>query len=511
MLGRSKLELAYMRLFIPILRYPFLLDISLLAIYFAVNKQQGWQSARSWPAVAIYILMVAESAFYIFIFRPAHRRLQAEARHPPPTSRADRRRLVQTCLENIPDPERYLRVWFLEKDLKCIARGDVKRFLVWAFFDLDLDRSDVDDQVEEELDEYMQDVESLLGWRFPNGNTGAECLRLTIDAIEIKYRSFLWYLIVFAVIDLSTCVSMWIHGFGHRTTKDKLRSILVDVFPPRPYLLLSLPSTTASVELGYWARPHTVGPTVLPVLFLHGIGVGMWAYTKFFSSFPPEIGIIAPEFLNISARITGPEPLTKDALVATVKAILDQEGWGDFIVVTHSYGSVLATHVLNSCLGARVKGITLIDPVSLCLHLPDVAFNFTRRLPQSANEWQLWYFASTDLGVAHTLGRHFFWRENIAWKEGLVALGEQGESSGREVAVFLAEKDLIVDTPRVAQYVLGDKVPFDKLTQDNQWTQDGIDVFWCPGLDHGQVFDRVEDRMKVLGAVLKQARYHLYS
>lgn len=49
-----------------------------------------------------------------------------------------------------------------------------------------------------------------------------------------------------------------------------------------------------------------------------------------------------------------------------------------------------------------------------------------------------------DMGVSHTLARSFFWSENILWKEDL---------GGRRLSVFLAGKDIIVNTKEVARYL----------------------------------------------------------
>ena len=102
--------------------------------------------------------------------------------------------------------------------------------------------------------------------------------------------------------------------------------------------------------------------------------------------------------------------------------ILQHHNWNNFILVTHSYGSVIATYLLQSPLTTSKIGPTvLIDPVSILLHEPAVAYNFTARRPRRANEHQLHYFAAMDMGVAHTLYRHFFWKEISGSSVGLCA------------------------------------------------------------------------------------------
>lgn len=61
----------------------------------------------------------------------------------------------------------------------------------------------------------------------------------------------------------------------------------------------------------------------------------------------------------------------------------------------------------------------LVDPIPFLLHFPDTTYNFTRRKPRSASEIFLFYFASMDMGSAHTLCRRFFWNQLILWKEDL--------------------------------------------------------------------------------------------
>jgi pimeloyl-ACP methyl ester carboxylesterase len=185
-------------------------------------------------------------------------------------------------------------------------------------------------------------------------------------------------------------------------------------------------------HLTYWHRRHT-SKKRLPVLFIHGIGIGLYPYTSFLrdlnkelqtgSRNDGEVGIIALEIMPVSFRITYPA-LGKDALVCEIMEIVRYHGWGRFVLVSHSYGSVIATHLLKSVpFNTYIGPIAFIDPISFLLHLPDVAYNFIARRPARANEYQLWYFGSNDIGVAHTLARRFSWVENILWKEDLTIKG----------------------------------------------------------------------------------------
>lgn len=132
-------------------------------------------------------------------------------------------------------------------------------------------------------------------------------------------------------------------------------------------------------------------------------------------------------------------------MCAEIQSILDQQKWARFVLMANSYGTVISAQLLRSqTLNTRIADIVLIDPVPFLLHLPDMAYNFTRRPPQLASEHQLYYFASTDIGAAHTLARRFSWTDSILWKEDL---------RGRRWTIILSEIDIIVAADAVGKYL----------------------------------------------------------
>ena len=275
-------------------------------------------------------------------------------------------------------------------------------------------------------------------------------------------------------------------------------SSTLTVFPFRPYTILS-PYKTPAETITYWHRLHTA-KNRLPILFVHGIGIGLYPYVNFLTKINSlgnddasygQIGIIAVEIMPISFRLTTEMP-EKNQLCTEILQIVKKHRWEKFVLVSHSYGSVVSTHLLKEPLiASRIGPVMLIDPVSFLLHLPDVAYNFTCRQPRRANEHQLYYFASMDMGVAHTLARRFFWSENILWKE---------DVRGRRLAVSLGGRDLIVDTPTVRHYLSESKkeVEKDTFVQEKPRTGAHADVLWFPHKDHAQVFDHLNDYGKLI-------------
>jgi pimeloyl-ACP methyl ester carboxylesterase len=313
------------------------------------------------------------------------------------------------------------------------------------------------------------------------------------------------------------------HGFYfYRTALSRFFTL----FPFRPQSLLTTKKSPAK-HLTYWHRKHA-SKTKLPILFIHGIGIGLYPYVKFLSDInlggtpDDQVGIIAIEIMPVSFRITHP-PLSKSQMCSEIKAILAQHGWDKVVLVSHSYGSVVSTHLLKTSLTAHLIGpVLLIDPVSILLHLPDVAYNFTHRKPKRANEHQLHYFASRDIGVSHALSRHFFWAENALWEKDI---------EGRDVTVSLAGKDLIVNTKAVRKYLMsGDLSPKESSSdmtdsevarddskstsgfsrevdvedvndwKERKWNGRRAKILWFANLDHAQVFDKSSTRMQLVKA-----------
>lgn len=578
MLDHSLYQLVQIRAAIVLLAYAPLLELGILVALIANKSIYHLYEPPSKPygiaVLGLTVALAAELVFYIILYLPHLDRLKHDAKHPAPLDPQKRQELFEKCSANIPDPESYIRLWFHGAPLDDIKRDNIAEFILWAFFDREGTDGDGpiqgpgpdDDDITAELDYYVLLTEKLLGRPIPPGRGPATCLRLTIDKVEQRYRSLLWYVIV-SGIDLTTHLCLARDGFRYY---GPLARKTLSVFPPRLQAvptLLPFPGakryTSASGEIGFWYRPHTA-KNARPVVFIHGIGVGLWPYTPFLNEIgrptgskgndDDQIGVIALEILPISTRLTD-TPLRREDFINHLGTILSANApeWleNGFVLVSHSYGSVLTTHIIRDPdLAPYVKGVVLIDPVTLLLHLPDVAYNFTRRPPQMANEWQLWFFASMDVGVAEGLGRHFFWRENQIWKEELVnsnvapGKGSNGivtrskargqtddtrQASKRKVAVCLGGRDLIVSTQTVARYLSrpGDMVDTEASTvQDaidgmfqvreagsvasgsssrctKYMAPSGVEIVWFPTLDHAQVFDAREDRQQILEVIQK--------
>ncbi|GIZ36538.1 hypothetical protein CKM354_000000900 [Cercospora kikuchii] len=480
----------------------------LCAAYDALNHACTLSGNFLAPPQSIRVWLWAEAVFYLVVYLPLAFRLQRPAEHPRLQPIESRAKLFGRITKDMAaaDLEHQIRGWFRGARLEDIGRDGIRDWLAWALFEGRVESEEKSYQAE--LECYVNRWEEILERRFTPGHGSAEAIRLTLDPVRPSYRSLLWYSCV-GFVDLVTYIRLIWGGYYHHRLA---RRHFFRLFPLRPVALTAQHKSPAS-HLSYWHRPHTSNMH-LPVVFIHGIGIGLWPYVDFLrdivalesghDSAPRdgEIGILAFEIMPVSFRITH-SALSKDAMCAEIKAILDQHGWKEFVLISHSYGSVIATNVLhNSDLQPRISSMVFVDPVCFLLHNPDVAYNFTCRSPARANEWQLWYFASADPGVAHTLGRRFFWSENVLWLEDLHEIMKKRDM---RVTVSLGERDLIADTTSVGRYLAGVKRNPDGTWPEHwkreNWRGEGLDVIWNEDQDHSQVFDSKQSRAGLVAAV----------
>lgn len=138
------------------------------------------------------------------------------------------------------------------------------------------------------------------------------------------------------MVDIVTHAFFRLHRFQFYRSSI-VRSI--GVLPPRPHALIAS-RRSPTPDLSYWYHPHT-SRQELPVVFLHGIGVGLYPYMKFLEELnqtrqeKEKIGILAVEILSVSSRITPPGP-RKEEMCRQLRVILQHHGFEKFVLASHS-------------------------------------------------------------------------------------------------------------------------------------------------------------------------------
>jgi pimeloyl-ACP methyl ester carboxylesterase len=135
---------------------------------------------------------------------------------------------------------------------------------------------------------------------------------------------------------------------------------------------------------------------------------------------------------------------TPEDYCSDIKQVLDLHNVAKVNIVGHSFGTITAAWFIEHC-PDYVSHLTLIDPVSLLLAHPDVAYNFLYRPPSTVLEWIIYYGASQEITIANCLRRNFWWYNNVLWLEDV--------PSCVGVHVSLAGADQVSRTSTIVEYI----------------------------------------------------------
>lgn len=448
-----------------------------LAYFFLVAFAFGLAGIAHPVSVAIEAYGALEILWYLAWFLPFRARLQRPGLPMAPTTRAERRRLLASALRNVPDVRLFVRKWFGQAHLDQIYRDNVKDWLAWALFAKEGRELRPDEW--EELDDYVDDALAQADLVLPPGRAEGRPMRLNLEPVDMYHRPLLWYSFI-GLADAAGWAFLAVKGF---TFYRQPRRTFFSVFPFRPMTLLA-PRASASADFSYFCRPHR-SKTHRPVLFLHGIGIGLPTYMTWLPSIPRDIGVVAVEVLNASGRIC-PEGAPPGVFARAVAQILRQQAMDEVVLVGHSYGTFLARPLLEHPeVGPKIHSMVLCDPVAILLHLPDVAYNITRRRAVTTPEIEIDFGAGKDPMVAHTVCRRLHWPEHILFREDL---------AGRRTTAVVAGRDCVLDGPAVASYVHYGRAdqtsPADLAELAKTWTawtgRGDIELLYLPDRDHGQ-------------------------
>ncbi|KAJ9522951.1 hypothetical protein QJQ45_023750 [Haematococcus lacustris] len=189
-------------------------------------------------------------------------------------------------------------------------------------------------------------------------------------------------------------------------------------------------------------------PPLTPIVFLHGVGVGLLTYLQILLRMRRTAAaraqpLVVLEFPWVGMRLSHEVP-TADQVALAMVHIMDRLGVAKASVVAHSYGSFVASR-LAQLHGARVDRMVLIDPVCLGMFMPQLLHTFLYASPRRDSLWH-WVkdvfmrLIARELHVATTFCRRFYWTDvqlepSQLPPHSLVVVGGQDELlHGEEVA-----------------------------------------------------------------------------
>ena len=398
-----------------------------------------------WIYIISWLLVEAVYVSYIYIFfLKSVDRVRNPGRFVMPLEEAvaHMRRMCETIIA-VSNIEEFVEGFFCGSPLRSLRRDNVYSFIAWAFTGQDY--FEVKQRPNEELIKPIESCMAILEEYFPSEmaqikpgyNRNVRHVSMCLDPVNFIHRPFLFYVFIniFNAFYDYICmpmggwrrsyVSIASHEVNHRRSKGE-------------YCLSYFYRNPNRFAMG------TRGDEKPPLIFLHGISYGWILYMDFLSAFLDRpIYILDVGTIRIgSLSCAHPSPR---AFAGAVKRILGKHGHTKADVVGHSFGTMLASSVVNYCPEVLGDSLVLIDPVCLLLSLPDVAYNFLYKPPTSIVDWMLVLGASRELTVARTLYRDFIWFEGDMVLERIPL--------HVSVHAVVAENDDILCAPKIKAYL----------------------------------------------------------
>ena len=135
--------------------------------------------------------------------------------------------------------------------------------------------------------------------------------------------------------------------------------------------------------------PPPPARVVAPLLFVHGVGLGLTPYLHFIAelaSAAPARPLLLVEARHVSVGLAARAISTCD-VAASVCAILDAHAWPAAACVGHSYGTFVLSRLAQLQPG-RVQALALIDPVCLLTIYPQLLRNFVYKPAAVLARWR---------------------------------------------------------------------------------------------------------------------------
>ncbi|KAF9997621.1 hypothetical protein BGZ65_006793 [Modicella reniformis] len=323
-------------------------------------------------------------------------------------------------------------------------------------------------------------------------NPNVDCIRLAFDPVVASHRPLIYYALVW-ITNAITMIMLHFLGFSRfEGTVDEDQSTI-----PFDY--------DSSTDLSYWHRTPLHPGNEVPLVFIHGIGVGLVQYTHWIIALST---LSRPVFLievpYVANHLFKSECMTPDKTYFALERIVKRHGYNKATFMGHSLGTMLCAAVCraNSATSSKsiVHGLILVDPICF-LTQHSIARNFAYRAPSTANELIMDLFAAREIGTSWYVMRRFCWDQSImfpiAWgrrfeKED-ASHGGEGRLSPvlpKMTRVFLSRKDNLLDMGLVAEY----------LKTQVGLREDQGELQVMEGMDHGAFLLQPSWFLKVLKA-----------
>lgn len=326
-------------------------------------------------------------------------------------------KVFQNIIKYTKDPIAFVRGWFYNIDFENITYEDVSEWLSWGFFENKY--PDTLENADKLFLTYMVDnIGKLCNRKFPKRTQSTHSpnkfLAYSIEPYECGYSTLFIYIATMCIFPMLTSLYLSYLGF----TKQKINGI--------NFWILNKNSDT------------------IPIVLLHGLGVGILPYCQFSNSLISlDTTIIIPDMTFFSIYINDNIP-DDNLLVLAIKKAIESVN-KSAIIIGHSYGTAVMSWIIQAY-PHIVASVVLLDPFVLMLHLPDTVINFLYK----KREYNTLGILQSDPYINWVLRRHFWWVSSILWLEDIENI---------PAVVVLCMKDQILPAQAIKEYIEGHDTP----------------------------------------------------
>ncbi|KAG0345080.1 hypothetical protein BG004_003979 [Podila humilis] len=342
--------------------------------------------------------------------------------------------------------------------------------LAWAFWVSTLDEVFETAEGMMDINQMLDRLESSKNIKFADGhNAGVQCIRLAFDPVIASHRPLVYYAFFYLANTLAGFVFTMLGFTRFQGTHTRSNHVFKNNTKRRSRDFTRNQSTTVidpATDLNYWVRTPKNPTNKVPLVFIHGIGIGMAQYIHWVVALSTiSRPLILVEVPYVSNKFFKTDCMTPDETYFAIERILKTHRYSKATFMGHSLGTMLCAAVCRASPATQPKsivaGLILADPICFLTH-HSIARNFAYRAPSTASELIMDLFAARELGTSWYIMRRFNWDQcimfPIAWsrRNTYKALPVQGRLSPVLPAmtrVFLSRKDNLLDMGAIATYL----------------------------------------------------------
>ena len=316
-------------------------------------------------------------------------------------------------------PELYLRSavegWFFETPLEDIYFENFQEWVACYFFNEDLRALSKEDLNETKM--ITKKVEDRLRRKFTAGrNKAVLSARLHLDPLFATQRPFLFYAGIFC---LNQAAHLILKFLGYKKlSKFSSKAQMIYLRRADPLVTVDRSQNNSSTQ---------TGKKRIPIVFIHGLGVGFAHYARLINHFPKDVDVYLLEWPHVAMQLATHVP-SIDETKRFLAGALEADGYTQACFVAHSLGNTAISWMLRDERYAHfVASSVQMDPVTYLLCDPTVATVFLYKSPSNVLDLGMHYFVSRELYIAHALQRNFSWSYNICFAEDLLPVAHSNE------------------------------------------------------------------------------------